>query len=69
MSRRCRRNPSHVSLRCPLLQPSLAGIKPAGKFQFEWHGYFVANRLKYAAGKPVFNRITGMRDGWGKSHD
>jgi glutaminyl-tRNA synthetase len=34
------------------------------KFQFERHGYFVADRLDSKAGKPVFNRITTLKDSW-----
>ena len=30
-------------------------------------GYFVADRLDHVAGaKPVFNRVTGLKDSWGK---
>ena len=34
------------------------------KFQFERHGYFVADRVDSTAGKPVFNRITTLKDSW-----
>ncbi len=36
------------------------------KFQFERHGYFVADRKDHAAGKAVFNKITGLKDTWAK---
>ena len=36
------------------------------KFQFERHGYFVADWKDHGEGKPVFNRVTGMKDSWGK---
>jgi glutaminyl-tRNA synthetase len=36
------------------------------KFQFERHGYFVADRLDSVAGKPVFNRIVTLKDSWAK---
>jgi glutaminyl-tRNA synthetase len=36
------------------------------KFQFERHGYFVADRVDSVAGKPVFNRIVTLKDSWGK---
>jgi glutaminyl-tRNA synthetase len=26
----------------------------------------VADRRDHVAGKPVFNRVTGLKDGWGK---
>ncbi|MDP2065065.1 MAG: glutamine--tRNA ligase/YqeY domain fusion protein [Burkholderiaceae bacterium] len=49
------------------VEPSLAAAKPDDKFQFERHGYFVADRVDHVAGqKPVFNRVTGLRDSWGK---
>ena len=38
--------------------------KPDEKFQFERHGYFVADRVDSKAGKPVFNRITTLKDSW-----
>ncbi|WP_311221080.1 MULTISPECIES: glutamine--tRNA ligase/YqeY domain fusion protein [unclassified Acidovorax] len=48
------------------VEPSLAQAQPDQKFQFERFGYFVADRQDHAAGKPVFNRVTGLKDSWGK---
>jgi glutaminyl-tRNA synthetase len=48
------------------LEPSLAGANADDKFQFERHGYFVADRKDHAAAAPVFNRITALKDGWAK---
>jgi glutaminyl-tRNA synthetase len=48
------------------LEPSLAAANADDKFQFERHGYFVADRKDHAATAPVFNRITGLKDGWAK---
>ena len=48
------------------LEPSLAGANADDKFQFERHGYFVADRIDHAAARPVFNRITALKDGWTK---
>jgi glutaminyl-tRNA synthetase len=48
------------------LEPSLAGARAEDRFQFERHGYFIADRVDHAAGRPVFNRITGLKDGWGR---
>ena len=39
---------------------------PGERFQFERHGYFVTDRVDHAPGWPVFNKITGLKDGWGK---
>ena len=49
------------------VEPSLAQAKPDEKFQFERHGYFVADRKDHASGKAVFNKITGLKDTWAKS--
>ena len=48
------------------LEPSLADAKPDDKLQFERHGYFVADRIDHRAERPVFNRITGLKDTWSK---
>jgi len=48
------------------VEPSLAQAVPDQKFQFERHGYFVADRKDHVAGKPVFNRVTGLKDSWAK---
>ncbi|MGQ3198228.1 MAG: hypothetical protein ACT6UH_26780, partial [Hydrogenophaga sp.] len=49
------------------VEPSLAAAKPDEKFQFERHGYFVADRVDHLAGvKPVFNRVAGLKDSWAR---
>ena len=35
-------------------------------FQFERHGYFIADHVESAPGKPVFNRTVTLRDTWAK---
>ncbi len=47
------------------LEPSLAGAAPGDRFQFERLGYFCADP-DGAPGRPVFNRIVTLRDGWAK---
>lgn len=59
-------NPDSLKVVTAYVEPSLAHAKPDEKFQFERHGYFVADRVDHAAGKPVFNRVTGLKDSWGK---
>jgi glutaminyl-tRNA synthetase len=62
-------NPESLKVVTAYLEPSLKSAKPDEKFQFERHGYFVADRvdhLKGGSGKPVFNRVTGLKDSWGK---
>ena len=45
------------------VEPSLAQKSPDQKFQFERFGYFVVDRLHHVArAKPVFNRVTGLKD-------
>ena len=45
---------------------SPADSAPEDKFQFERHGYFVADRVGHAAGKLVFNLAVGLKHSWGK---
>ena len=59
-------NPDSLKVVTAWVEPSLAQAKPDQKFQFERHGYFVADRVDHAAGKPVFNRAVGLKDSWGK---
>ena len=47
------------------LEPSLAGTKAGGAgFQFERHGYFLADMKTAPIESPIFNRTAGMRDSW-----
>ncbi len=48
------------------LEAGLANAQPDDKFQFERHGYFVADRVDSTAGMPVFNRAVTLKDSWGK---
>ena len=59
-------NPDSKKVVIAWLEPSLAAANADQKFQFERHGYFVADRNDHAAGAPVFNRITALKDGWAK---
>jgi glutaminyl-tRNA synthetase len=47
-----------------LAEQSLADLEPGGKVQFERLGYFCADHLESRPGKPVFNRIVGLKDSW-----
>ncbi len=47
------------------LEPSLAAWPAERHVQFERHGYFVADRKDHRPDAPVFNRVTGLKDGWG----
>ena len=59
-------NPNSVTLITAQLEPSLKDAKAEDNFQFERHGYFVADREDSVAGKPVFNRTVTLRDAWQK---
>ena len=48
------------------VEPSLANVPAGQRFQFERHGYFAADLVDHGVGKAVFNRVTGMKDSWGK---
>ncbi|MEJ5991145.1 glutamine--tRNA ligase/YqeY domain fusion protein [Ramlibacter sp. PS3R-8] len=61
-------NPSSLTVVTAYVEPSLATAKADEKFQFERHGYFVADRKDHSAGdgNAVFNRVTGLKDSFGK---
>ncbi len=60
-------NPDSLKVVTAYVEPSLAAAKPDQKFQFERHGYFVADRADHSVGgKVAFNRVTGLKDSWGK---
>ena len=48
------------------VEPSLAGVAAETRVQFERHGYFVTDRVDHRADAPVWNRITTLKDSWGK---
>jgi glutaminyl-tRNA synthetase len=60
-------NPDSLKVVTAYMEPSLASAKGDEKFQFERHGYFVADRKDHQSGgegKSVFNRVAGMKDSW-----
>ena len=60
-------NPDSLKVVTAYVEPSLAAAKPDQKFQFERHGYFVADRADHGVGgRVVFNRVTGLKDSWGR---
>ncbi|QTD44027.1 glutamine--tRNA ligase/YqeY domain fusion protein [Ottowia testudinis] len=60
-------NPNSLNTVQAVVEPSLASAQPEDRFQFERHGFFVADRRDHqAGGKLVFNRIAGLKDSWGK---
>ncbi len=61
-------NPHSKDVISAYLESSLATAKPEDRFQFERHGYFVADLKDTKPGKSVFNRAVTLRDSWTK-HD
>jgi len=59
-------NPHSLTVTRGWIEPSLAGVGSEQRFQFERHGYFVADRVTHRPEVPVFNRITGLKDSWAK---
>ncbi|HMN21658.1 MAG TPA: glutamine--tRNA ligase/YqeY domain fusion protein [Ottowia sp.] len=60
-------NPKSLATVQAIVEPTLASARPEDRFQFERHGFFVADRKDHASGtKLVFNRVTGLRDSWSK---
>jgi glutaminyl-tRNA synthetase len=60
-------NPNSLKVITAIVEPSLANAMPGQNFQFERHGYFVADRVDHVTGsKPVFNLAVGLKDSWGK---
>ena len=59
-------NPNSLKVVQAKIEPSLARTRADQKFQFERHGYFVADGVDHTAKKPVFNFSVGLKDSWGK---
>ncbi|MES2757262.1 MAG: glutamine--tRNA ligase/YqeY domain fusion protein [Pseudomonadota bacterium] len=59
-------NPNALEVVTAYLEPGMSEAQPDQRFQFERHGYFVADRVDSVAGKPVFNRVTTLKDSWVK---
>ena len=57
-------NPNSRQVAQGYVEPALTGTPREARFQFERHGYFIADRVEHSAAQPVFNRITTLRDGW-----
>ena len=54
-------NPDSKKIVSVRLEPALRDARPEERFQFERHGYFVADRENAS----VFNRTVTLRDSWG----
>ena len=60
-------NPESIRSITAYLEPALQSAAPEERFQFERHGYFVADRVDSIAGAPVFNRTVTLKDSWAKA--
>jgi len=60
-------NPNSKRVITAYLEPSLKDATPEDRFQFERHGYFVADRIDSRPAAPVFNRTVTLKDSWGKN--
>ncbi|NVM76540.1 glutaminyl-tRNA synthetase [Duganella sp. SG902] len=58
-------NPNAKEVVKAYLEPGMAAAQADQRYQFERHGYFVADRVDSQPGKPVFNRIVTLKDSWG----
>ena len=59
-------NPDSLKTVTAWIEPSVADAAPESHFQFERLGYFATDRMDHRSGKPVFNRVTGLKDSWAK---
>ena len=57
-------NPDSKNIVSAQLEPALKEAAPEERFQFERHGYFVADRFDSRPGAPAFNRAVTLRDSW-----
>ncbi|NPA60604.1 MAG: glutamine--tRNA ligase/YqeY domain fusion protein [Epsilonproteobacteria bacterium] len=60
-------NPNSLKIiKNALMEPAVISDKVDERFQFEREGYFYADPKDYTDEKPVFNKIVGLKDSWGK---
>ncbi len=60
-------NPNSLKIiKNALIEPAVITEKPDERFQFERQGYFYADPIDYSDENPVFNKIVGLKDSWGK---
>jgi glutaminyl-tRNA synthetase len=57
-------NPEAKSIQTGMVEPALAACAAESRYQFERHGYFIADQYDHSAVKPVFNRTVTLRDSW-----
>ncbi|MEK6591968.1 MAG: glutamine--tRNA ligase/YqeY domain fusion protein [Pseudomonadota bacterium] len=62
-------SPDSMKIITAQLEPALKNARPEERFQFERHGYFIADRVDSRPGAPVFNRAVTLRDSWVKQKE
>jgi glutaminyl-tRNA synthetase len=60
-------NPDSKRVVAAQLEAALKDAAAEDRFQFERHGYFVADRIASKPGVPVFNRTVTLKDSWAKA--
>ena len=55
-------NPDSKRVITAYVEPAILAATPGESFQFERHGYFVADLKDHAEGRPVLNRTVTLRD-------
>jgi glutaminyl-tRNA synthetase len=60
-------NPDSKRVIAAYVEAALAGAPPESRFQFERHGYYVADLADHVPGKPVYNRAVTLKDSWTRS--
>lgn len=58
-------NPDSLQVITAKVEPSLKGVKPLDKFQFQRVGYFCVDKDS-SSEKLVFNRTVALKDSWSK---
>ncbi|AGX86521.1 glutamine--tRNA ligase/YqeY domain fusion protein [Candidatus Symbiobacter mobilis] len=56
--------PNSLRVLSAFIEPSLGNARKENRFQFERHGYFVADRIDHTPERPVFNLAVGLKDSW-----
>lgn len=60
-------NPDSLEVCQGWIEPAaLEGVSSEDRLQLERLGWFVADRVDFDPARPVFNRVLGLRDSWGK---
>jgi glutaminyl-tRNA synthetase len=59
-------NPHARKVVSAYVEPTLAEVARGDRYQFERHGYFIADAIDHSSASPVFNRAVTLRDSWGK---